>query len=203
MNASNIAWTALALALTTGSAQAGTAEWKLDQAHTDVSFKVRHLTVSNTRGRFGVVEGTLHFDEKNPEKSQVDVAIDVNSVDTRDQKRDDHLRSPDFFDVAKYPKMTFKSTKVKKDGNGSWKVMGDLTLHGVTKPVTLEVEGPTPQIKDPWGNLRRGFTATTKIDRRDFGLTWNKALETGGLVVGNEVTITIDAEFMKPASQDA
>lgn len=201
INASRIALAVLGLTLAAGTVQA--AEWQVDSAHTDVSFKVRHLMVSNTRGRFSDVKGTLVYDEKNPAKSKLTVEIDVASIDTREQKRDDHLRSSDFFDAARYPKITFESTKVKQIGKGQLQVTGHLTLHGVTQTVTLDVEGPTQAVKDPWGNLRRGFTASTKVDRTDFGLTWNKTLEGGGVLVGTDVYITIDVEFMKPAPNDA
>jgi polyisoprenoid-binding protein YceI len=201
LNASKVAMSIATITLAAGAAQAE--DWKLDTSHTDVSFKVRHLAISNVRGTFKKVTGNLDFDAKNPTKASVEILVDLSTVDTDEPKRDDHLRSPDFFDVSKYPEMKFVSKKVKKAGKGKLAVTGDLTLHGVTKEIVLDVEGPTQQIKDPWGNYRRGFTATAKLDRRDFGLTWSKTLETGGLVVGNDIYITIEAEFMRPSKGDA
>jgi len=137
------------------------------------------------------------IDDADITKSKVDVTIDAASIDTANAKRDEHLRSPDFFDVAKYPTLKFVSTKVAKAGEGRLKVTGNLTIHGVTKEVVLDVEGPSPAVKDPWGNTKSGASATTKINRKDFGLTWNKALETGGMVVGEEVLITLEVELLK------
>lgn len=175
------------------------APWVFDAAHSAVQFKVRHLMVSNVRGDFEKVSATVHYDEKDITKSHAEVTIDANSINTRIKQRDDHLRSADFLDTAKYPTITFKSKRVEKAGEGRLKMTGDLTLHGVTKEVALDVEGPTPAIKDMQGNLRVGGQATTRISRKDFGLTWNKALETGGVVVGDEVEIVIDLEiYRKP-----
>jgi polyisoprenoid-binding protein YceI len=168
----------------------------IDTAHSAASFSVRHLMVSNVRGDFGKVTGTVDWDGK---AGSVEATIDVSSINTRDEKRDGHLKSPDFFDVAKFPTITFKSTKIAADGKGKLKITGDLTIHGVTKSVVLNVEGPTAESKDPWGNTKIGAAATTKINRKDFGLGWNKALETGGVVVGDEVSITIDLELNKKA----
>jgi polyisoprenoid-binding protein YceI len=184
---------ALALAAPTSGRAAN---WELDPGHTSVQFSVRHLMVSNVRGEFGKVSGTVKVDDADVSKSTITATIDVASITTRNEKRDEHLRSPDFFDAAKYPTITFKSTKAEKTATG-WKLTGDLTMHGVTKPVTLDVEGPTPEIKDPWGNARAGAQATAKIDRQDFGISWNKALDAGGVTVGNEVSITIDVEAVK------
>ena len=175
--------------------------FKLDAAHTDVAFKVRHLAVSYTRGSFQAVAGTLALDPKDIGKSSVDIRIDVASIDTANEKRDNHLRSPDFFDAAKYPSMHFVSTRVYKAKRGL-RVDGKLTLHGVSRVVTLEIEDMSPAVVGPYGFERRGFTATAKIDRRDFGLMWSKALETGGLVVGYDVYITIEAEFMRKPTGD-
>jgi len=176
------------------------APWEFDPDHTGVQFKVRHLMVSSIRGEFEKVTGKIVYDEADVTKSTADITIDTASISTRLAKRDEHLRSPDFLDVAKYPAITFKSKRVEKAGNGTLKMTGDLTIHGVTKEVVLTVEGPTPAIKDPWGNRRVGGQATTKISRKDFGLAWNEALETGGVVVGDEVEITIDVEiYKKPA----
>ena len=159
--------------------------------------------VSNVRGQFGKVSGTVEANESDPARSRIEAEIDPASIDTRIEKRDNHLRSPDFLDVAKYPKITFVSTKIEPAGTGRYKVSGDLTLHGVTRPVVLDVEGPTPEMKDPWGKTRAGAQATTKINRKDFGLTWNQALEAGGVAVGDEVTITIDVEATKRAAVGA
>jgi len=176
------------------------APWEFDPEHTGVQFKVRHLMVSSVRGEFEKVSGKIVYDEADVTKSTADVTIVASSINTRVAKRDEHLRSPDFLDVAKYPTITFKSKRVEKAGNGTLKMTGDLTIRGVTKEVALTVEGPTPAIKDPMGNNRVGGQATTKIHRKDFGLVWNKALETGGVVVGDEVDITIDVEiYKKPA----
>jgi polyisoprenoid-binding protein YceI len=176
------------------------APWEFDPAHTGVHFKVRHLMISSVRGEFEKVSGKIVYDESDVTKSSADIAIETASISTRVAKRDEHLRSPDFLDVAKHPAITFKSKRVEKAGNGALKMTGDLTIRGVTKEVVLTVEGPTPAIKDPGGNLRVGGQATTKIHRKDFGLVWNKALETGGVVVGDEVEITIDVEiYKKPA----
>jgi polyisoprenoid-binding protein YceI len=176
------------------------APWEFDPDHTGVHFKVRHLMVSSVRGEFEKVSGKIVYDETDVTKSSADITIDAASINTRVAKRDDDLRSPNFLDVAKYPTITFKSRRVEKTGDGTLKMTGDLTIHGVTKQVVLNVEGPAPASKDPWGNTRVGGTATTKINRKDFGLTWNKALETGGVMVGDEVEITIDVEiYKKPA----
>jgi polyisoprenoid-binding protein YceI len=175
------------------------APWEFDPAHTGVQFKVRHLMISSVRGDFEKVSGKIVYDEADVTKSTADVTIDTASINTRDTKRDEHLRSPDFLDAAKHPAITFRSKRVDKAGNGTLKMTGDLTVRGVTKEVVLTVEGPTPAIKDPGGNLRVGGQAATKIHRKDFGLTWNKALETGGVVVGDEVEIIIDVEiYRKP-----
>ena len=171
--------------------------WTIDPDHSNVGFKVRHLMVSNVKGSFDKYTGTVDINDKDITKSKVEVSIDTSSINTNVQKRDDHLRSADFFDVAKYPTMTFVSKKVTRSGEDKLKVTGDLTLHGVTKEVVLDVEGPSKESKDPWGSIRKGATATTKINRKDFGLVWNKALETGGVAVGEEVTITLEIEMIK------
>jgi polyisoprenoid-binding protein YceI len=172
--------------------------WQIDPAHTTVGFSVRHMTVSNVRGVFRKVSGTVHADDADLSRSTIEATIDAASIDTGDAKRDEHLRSPDFLDVAQYPTMTFRSTKLERAGDGRWKVTGDLTLHGVTRPVVLDVEGPTPAIKGARGETRSGAAATTRLDRQDFGIVWSKALDGGGLVVGNDLAITIDAEAVKP-----
>lgn len=167
--------------------------YSIDTAHSSAQFSVKHLMVSNVRGEFNKMTGSVTWDDNNPAAIAIDATIDVNTISTREPKRDEHLKSPDFFDAAKYPAMTFKSTKVWKSA-GKYQVAGNLTLHGVTKPVTLTLEGPTAEVKDPWGMLRRGASATTTINRKDFGLGWNKALEAGGVMVGEEVQITLDIE---------
>jgi polyisoprenoid-binding protein YceI len=167
--------------------------YTIDSTHTVVHFSVRHLMVSHVRGEFAKTTGTLSFDPDNPTASSVEATIDVSSIQTRDAQRDGHLKSADFLDVEKFPTITFKSTSVKPSGNGG-EVTGDLTIHGVTRPITLEVEGPVPEIKDPWGMHRVGGSATGKLSRKDFGLTWNAALETGGVMVGDEVKISIEFE---------
>jgi len=175
------------------------APWEFDPTHTGVQFKVRHLMISSVRGEFEKVTGKIVYDEADVTKSSADITIDTASINTRVAKRDEHLRSPDFLDVKKYPAITFRSKRIETAGSGTLKMTGDLTIRGVTKEVVLTVEGPTPSIKDPMGNIRVGGQATTKIDRKDFGLTWNKTVD-GGVVVGDEVEITIDVEiYRKPA----
>lgn len=186
--------TIIALAL---PAFAFASTWTIDPDHSNVGFKVRHLMVSNVKGGFDKHTGTVDINDKDITKSKVEVSVDTNSINTNVQKRDEHLRSADFFDVAKFPTMTFFSKKVAKSGKDKLKITGDLTLHGVTKQVVLDVEGPSKESKDPWGNIRKGATATTKINRKDFGLVWNAALETGGVVVGEEITITLEIEMIK------
>ena len=186
--------TIIALAL---PAFAFASTWTIDPDHSNIGFKVRHLMVSNVKGSFDKHTGTVEINDKDITKSKVEVSIDTNSINTNVQKRDDHLRSADFFDVAKFPTMTFVSKKVAKAGKDKLKVTGDLTLHGITRQVVLDVEGPSVESKDPMGAIRRGATASTKINRKDFGLVWNKALETGGVAVGEEVTITLEIEMIK------
>jgi polyisoprenoid-binding protein YceI len=176
---------------------ASASTWSIDPDHSNVGFKVKHMMVSSVKGSFEKNSGTLDLNDKDITKSQVDVVIQTSSVNTGVAKRDDHLRSADFFDVAKYPTMTFVSKKVAKAGKNGLKVTGDLSLHGVTKEVVLLVDGLSKESKDPWGNLRRGTTATTKINRKDFGLVYNAVLETGGVAVGEEVAITLEIEMIK------
>jgi polyisoprenoid-binding protein YceI len=171
--------------------------YKIDPAHSVADFKVRHLMVSNVRGEFSGVSGTVQFDDANPANSKVEASIDVNTIQTREAQRDTHLKSADFFDVEKFPHITFVSKKVVKTGDEEHKVTGDLTIHGVTKEVVLDVEGPTPEVKDPWGGVRTGASAKTKINRKDFGLVWNVALETGGVLVGEDVQIHLDLELTR------
>ncbi len=165
--------------------------YKIEGSHTQSAFAVKHLMISTVRGEFGKTEGTVTIDPADLTKSSVEATIDATTVDTRDAKRDEHLRAPDFFDTAKFPKITFKSTKVEKAAGGL-KVTGDLTIKGVTKPVVLDVAGPSDEIKDPWGNTRRGLSATTKINRKDFGVSYGP-----NAAVSDEVAITIDAELLK------
>jgi len=181
------------------TSDASTTTWNIDPAHSAAEFKVKHMMISNVKGKFSGLSGVLHLNEKDVTQSSVEASIDVTTVNTQEPQRDGHLKSADFFDVEKFPVMTFKSTAVKNVAKGELAVTGDLTLHGVTKAVTFAVEGPTPPNRDPWGNLRIGLSATTKINRKDFGLTWNTALETGGVLVGNDVAITLDVEFIKAA----
>ena len=171
--------------------------WNIDPDHTNVGFKVRHLMISNVKGSFDKHTGVVEINDKDITKSKVEVSIDTASINTNVQKRDEHLRSADFFDVAKYPTMTFVSKKVAKAGKGRLSVTGDLTLHGITKEVVLDVEGPTKESKDLYGVIRSGAVAGTKINRKDFGLVWNKALETGGVAVGEEITISLEIEMIK------
>jgi polyisoprenoid-binding protein YceI len=173
------------------------ATWQMDPDHSSFQFKIRHLTVSNVRGDFSKATGVVTMDEKDITKLKVEVTIDATSVNTGHAKRDEHLRGPDFFDVTKYPTITFVSKKVIKADTNRLKVMGDLTIHGLTREITVDVEGPTPEVKDPWGSFRRGAAATTRINRRDFGMTWNKLLDTGGLLVGEDLDIYVEVELVK------
>jgi polyisoprenoid-binding protein YceI len=189
---------AIAVAALTVPSLAMAAEYVFDPAHTTAQFSVKHLMVTNVRGEFSKVSGKLNIDDKDVTKSSVEVTIDASTIDTREPNRDNHLRSPDFFDVAKYPAITFKSTKVEKAGDKKLKVTGDLTIHGVTKQAVLDVDGPTPEIKHPAvPEMRRGASATTKISRKDYGLTWNQALEAGGVAVGDEVTVYLEIEALR------
>ncbi len=170
--------------------------WQIDNAHSEVTFSVRHMMISKVRGRFNSFRGTIDFNEAEPARSTVNVEIDVDSIETRDAQRDGHLRSADFFDVANYPLMTFVSTRVEPTSNNTGRIVGDLTIRGVTREVVLDVEY-AGQSKSPWGSTSAGFHAETKINRKDWGLNWNQALETGGILVGEEVTITIELELIK------
>lgn len=178
-------------------ALASAASWSIDPDHSNVGFKVRHMMVSNVKGEFAKYGGVVDIDDKDVTKSRVEVTIDTASISTGVAKRDEHLKSAEFFDVAKYPTMTFVSQKVKKAGNDRLKVYGLLTLHGVTREVVLDVEGPTRAYKDPWGNIKRGATAIARVNRKDFGLTWNAAIESGGVAVGEEITIALEIELLK------
>jgi polyisoprenoid-binding protein YceI len=192
---------ALAVTLSLPAA-AATSTWQIDPNHSAAQFAVRHLAISTVRGAFTKVNGSVQLDDRDISKSSVEVTIDADSVDTRVPNRDKDLRSDHFFDVEKYPTITFKSTKVEQAEPGKLKVTGDLTIHGVTKQVVLDVEGPTAAVKDPWGNQRAAANATTKINRQDFGVKWNAKMDGGGLVVGDDVAITIDVEMVqKPAAK--
>ena len=173
-----------------------TSIWKIDNAHSGAEFKVKHMMISNVKGRFGGIDGKLVLDEGDVTQSHVDATIDATSINTSEAQRDTHLKSSDFFDVEKFPTLSFKSTKVSGE-NGELRVAGDLTIHGVTRSVVFVVEGPSAPAKDPWGNLRIGLSATTKINRKDFGLAWNAVLETGGILVGDDVTITLDIQLIR------
>jgi polyisoprenoid-binding protein YceI len=182
-------------------ASAATTTWKIDPAHTAAQFAVKHMMISTVRGEFKGVTGTIVWDDQDVSKSSVDVTIDAKTVNTGEEKRDQDLRSANFFEVDKYPTLTFKSKKVESAGAGKLKVTGDLTMHGVTKEVVLEVEGPSAAVKDPWGNTRSAAGATTKLNRQDFGVKWNANLDGGGVVVSDTVTITIDLEMTKQAAK--
>ena len=177
--------------------QTTTATWNLDPAHSAAEFKVKHMMISNVKGHFTALQGVLAMDGADLANSRVEASIDAASLNTRDPQRDAHLKSADFFDVEKFPTLSFRSTGVTRLADGELAVAGQLTIHGVTRNVVFHVEGPTAQAQDPWGNTRLGLSATAKINRKDFGLTWNAALETGGVLVGDEVTISLDAEFVK------
>ena len=170
--------------------------YDIDASHSSAQFSVRHMMVSNVRGEFAKLSGTVVYDPANLSATKINATIDAASISTRNEKRDAHLRSPDFFDTAKFPTITFVSKKAWKQG-GVLQVDGALTMHGVTRDVVLRVDGPTPETKDPWGNARIGASATTKLNRKEWGLAWNKALESGGVLVGEEVAITIDVEAVK------
>lgn len=179
------------------SSPAALITWKIDPAHTAAEFKVKHMMIANVKGTIKGITGDLTEHTTDASLSSIEATLDVSTLSTGEPQRDAHLKSPDFLELEKYPTITFKSTKVERKGEEEYAVTGDLTIHGVTRPVTLSVEGPTPPQPDPWGNIRIGLEATTKIDRKDFGLTWNTALETGGILVGDTVHITIEAEFIK------
>jgi polyisoprenoid-binding protein YceI len=198
MNAMSRPSLAVSAVLAVGlAAPAFASDWQIDAAHSDVGFSVRHLMVSNVKGHFTGVSGAVALDEKDLSRSRVEATIDVATVATGDAKRDEHLQSADFFDAAKYPKMTFKSKAVRKTANG-WQIVGDFTLHGVTREVVLDAgSGLSPEVKDPWGGVRSGLTASAVLDRKDYGLTWNKALDNGGLAVGDEVKVTLEIELLK------
>lgn len=190
-----IALVALPMLLLPGLASASS--WSIDPAHSYIGFRVRHMMVTNVFGTFDRYSAKIVLDDKAAENSRIEVAIETASVNTNMQKRDEHLRSADFLDVANHPSMTFVARNVSKSGDDRYRVAGDLTLRGVTRPVVLVVEGGSQEIKDPWGNIRRGASATTTINRKEFGLNWNAVLESGGVVVGDEVTIILNIELIK------
>jgi polyisoprenoid-binding protein YceI len=192
----------LLFTLTTGG-MARASDWEIDPVHTTATFAVRHLMVSTVKGEFEKVSGTIHLDDANPTRSTVEISIDVASINTRNAQRDGHLKSPDFFDAAKFPKLTFKSTKIDKAGKNGFKVLGDLTMRGVTHPVTLDVEGPTAAVKDMMGRTVRGVVARGKLSRKEWGLTWNKAVEGGGVVVSDEVQLEVNAEMIEKGAASA
>jgi polyisoprenoid-binding protein YceI len=178
-------------------APSSTITWKIDPAHSSADFKVKHMMISHIKGSFSSLSGTLIENTIDPTRSQVEASVDVSTISTGDAQRDAHLKSADFFHHEQHPVMTFKSTKVEKKGEGEYAVTGNMTLHGITKPVTFAVEGPSAPGKDPYGNTRIGLSATTKINRKDFGLNWNAALETGGILVGEDVQIALEVQFIK------
>jgi polyisoprenoid-binding protein YceI len=171
--------------------------WKIDPAHSSAEFKVKHMMISNVKGKFSGISGTLTLDEADPTRSTVEAVVQVATLSTGDEQRDAHLKSADFFDAEKFPTFTFKSTEVGRTAPGEHAVVGELTLHGVSRAVSFAVEGPSEPGKDPWGNTRIGLSATARINRKDFDLSWNAALETGGVLVGEDVTISLDVQFIK------
>jgi polyisoprenoid-binding protein YceI len=177
--------------------------YKIDPAHSSAHFVVRHMMITNVRGGFSAVQGAIEYDPENPNESRVDVVIDASTINTLDPQRDAHLKNPDFLNVEQYPTITFKSKKMTPAGGGEWKITGDLTIHGVTKEVVLNAEGPTPEGKDPFGNTRIGASASTKIKRGDFGLTWNAALETGGILLGDDLKVELEVSAIRSESAAA
>ena len=185
------------MSTTSAASQPTTSTWNLDPAHSVAEFKVRHMMISYVKGQFSGISGVLTLDETDIGRSRVEASIDASTVNTREPNRDAHLISADFFDVGQFPTLSFRSTKVDKTADDELAVTGDLTIHGVTRQVTFQVEGPTEPGKDPWGNMRIGLSATTKINRKDYGLMWNAVLETGGILVGEDITISLDLQFIK------
>jgi len=198
LNLTRLAITVGLAAVLTVPANAGTTTYQIDPRHSSAGFGVTHLMISTVRGVFHGVNGTVVWDDTNPANSTVNVTIDATTVDTQEPGRDTDLKSPNFFDVAKFPAITFKSTKVEQDGPGKLKVAGDLTVHGVTKQIVLEATAPKAPIKDPWGLTRTAVSGTTKLNRKDFGLVWNKNLDGGGVMIGDDVDITLDVEMVIP-----
>jgi polyisoprenoid-binding protein YceI len=186
-------------AMTTVTVAPATTDWNIDPAHSAAEFKVKHMMISNVKGSFSGLSGVLTEHASDSTLSSIEASVPVATISTGDAQRDGHLKSADFFDAEKYPTLNFKSTRVLHKAEGEYNVTGDLTIHGVTKPVTFAVEGPSAPGKDPWGNTRIGLSATAKINRKDFGLVWNAALETGGFLVGDEISVTLDVQFIKAA----
>lgn len=183
---------------------AATTTWQIDPRHSAAEFAVRHMMISNVRGQFSKVTGTINLDDKDVTKSNAEVTIDMTTIDTREPDRDKHLRSADFFDVQNFPTMTFRSKRITQAGPGKLKMAGDLTIRGATHEVTFDVDGPAPAVKEPRGGVRSAATATAQINRQDFGVKWNRNIDNGGVLVGDMVTITVDLEFVqKPASPEA
>jgi polyisoprenoid-binding protein YceI len=170
--------------------------YQLDPSHSSINFSVKHMMIAKVHGGFEKMSGVLSYDAKNPTATTVEVNIEVASINTRDTGRDTHLKSADFFNAEKYPSITYKSIRVQEK-KGDLTIVGELTIHGVTQPVTVELERPSEEMKDPWGNLKIGASGSAKVKRKDFGLTWNAALEAGGLLVGDDVNITVDVQFVK------
>jgi polyisoprenoid-binding protein YceI len=177
--------------------ETGIQTWNLDGSHSSAAFSVKHMMIANVRGQFDGLSGSLQLDANRIEDSNVQITIDAASISTHDEKRDGHLKSADFFDVEQYPEITFRSTKFEKKSEDELLVKGDLTIHGITREVILSVDGPSDQLADPWGGRRVGFSGTTKINRKDFGLVWNVALEAGGVLVGEDVKLSFDAQFVR------
>lgn len=186
-----------ATATATATSTTAVSTWNIDPAHSAAEFKVRHMMISNVKGKFSGLSGVLKLDESDYTHSAVEVSIPTASVSTVDDKLDAHLKAADFFDVEKFPTLTFNSTSIRSNGGRDYEVTGDLTIRGITKSVTLSVSDVSAPSKDPWGNQRIGLSGTAKIDRRDFGLVWNTPLEFGGMLVGDEVAITLDVQFIK------
>jgi polyisoprenoid-binding protein YceI len=185
--------------MSTSPTIASVAQYDIDPTHSNAQFKVRHMMISNVKGEFTKIAGKVAFDPANPGGASIDVTIDATSISTRDPQRDEHLKSADFLDVANHPSIAFRSKKVTPAGKDAYEITGDLTIRGATREVKLLADSVTPEAKDPWGGARRGATATTTINRKDFGLGWNMALETGGIMVGEEVHITLDVELVRKA----
>jgi polyisoprenoid-binding protein YceI len=179
------------------ASRTGTSTWLIDTSHSSIHFSIRHMMVSNVRGEFTQFAGTAVLDHEDVSRSSIQVTIDANSIDTREPQRDQHLRGPDFLEIERYPTIEFRSTRVEPTGEGQFRLTGDLTIHGVTRPIVLQVEADGVELKDPWGNIKQGASATTKLNRKDFGLQWNVALETGGILVGDELKVVIDLELTK------
>jgi polyisoprenoid-binding protein YceI len=189
----NLVTLALSPMLAAGAAN----EWKIDPAHSDAHFSVKHMMISNVQGDFGKIAGVANYDGEHFDKASVEATIPVTEINTRESQRDQHLKSPEFLDVAKFPSMVFKSKKIVVEPTGAFKMTGELTLHGVTKEVVLTGKAPGKPVKDPYGNTRIGTEATTQINRKDFGISWQKELDNGGAVIGDDIAITLDVELVK------